>query len=265
MLVPVSVLPNVSRPTHTQRPRRNTSRSTFHLNQPHQRPVHCQPLPSHPVANRLCPLLLLNLCTSSRNRSYAHSPFFSLQCSRLSRSIPTRWSRNPIWRTHVRPLGSRGKRQSRMLKSVTKLVKTSVEGLASDLKGIDDGEDELGLVRIRTKRYEIIVTPAIGSCWSYCRTRTSRRNSRRFSLCSIPLHTVSVLLPTKERKRADIADIYPIFSVLRVSFLCNLIFYSPHSHTQTHSYHMSFSLVLFYIPQLVYELLSRHSVSEYLC
>lgn len=58
------------------------------------------------------------------------------------------------------PSGPGAKGRAEMLKSVTKLVKTSVEGLASDLKGIDDGEDELGLVRIRTKRYEIIVTPS---------------------------------------------------------------------------------------------------------
>lgn len=68
-----------------------------------------------------------------------------------------------------------------MLKSVTRLVKSSVESLAGDIREIDetvscrsnqanrDGhrlilawfgiQDELGFLRIRTKKYEIMITP----------------------------------------------------------------------------------------------------------
>lgn len=56
------------------------------------------------------------------------------------------------------PSGPGAKQRAEMLKSVTKLVKGSVEGLAHDVKQID-GEDELGFLRVRTKKYEILVTP----------------------------------------------------------------------------------------------------------
>ncbi|SNX87165.1 related to Dynein light chain 2B, cytoplasmic [Melanopsichium pennsylvanicum] len=56
------------------------------------------------------------------------------------------------------PSGPGANTRAEMLKSVTTLVKASVESLASDIKLIDD-TDELGFLRIRTKKYEIMITP----------------------------------------------------------------------------------------------------------
>lgn len=56
------------------------------------------------------------------------------------------------------PSGPGAKQRAEMLKSVTRLVKSSVESLASDIKAIDD-TDELGFLRVRTKKYEIMITP----------------------------------------------------------------------------------------------------------
>lgn len=76
------------------------------------------------------------------------------------------------------PSGPGAKQRAEMLKSVTRLVKSSVESLASDIRAIDetvsfslcfafeeDGmltarkQDELGFMRVRTKKYEIMITP----------------------------------------------------------------------------------------------------------
>ncbi|SJX63341.1 related to Dynein light chain 2B, cytoplasmic [Sporisorium reilianum f. sp. reilianum] len=56
------------------------------------------------------------------------------------------------------PSGPGAKQRAEMLKSVTRLVKSSVESLASDIRAIDE-TDELGFMRVRTKKYEIMITP----------------------------------------------------------------------------------------------------------
>ncbi|SPO23869.1 related to Dynein light chain 2B, cytoplasmic [Ustilago trichophora] len=56
------------------------------------------------------------------------------------------------------PSGPGAKGRAELLKSVTRLVKGAVEGLAADIRGIDES-DELGFLRIRTKKYEIMITP----------------------------------------------------------------------------------------------------------
>lgn len=56
------------------------------------------------------------------------------------------------------PSGPGAKQRAELLKSVTRLVKSSVESLARDIKAIDDS-DELGFLRVRTKKYEIMITP----------------------------------------------------------------------------------------------------------
>ncbi|SPO45279.1 related to Dynein light chain 2B, cytoplasmic [Moesziomyces antarcticus] len=56
------------------------------------------------------------------------------------------------------PSGPGANQRAEMLKSVTKLVRSSVDDLARDIKAIDQS-DELGFLRIRTKKYEIMVTP----------------------------------------------------------------------------------------------------------
>lgn len=82
------------------------------------------------------------------------------------------------------PSGPGAKQRAEMLKSVTRLVKSSVESLASDIRAIDETvsstdthritkyarailtrnalsttQDELGFMRVRTKKYEIMITP----------------------------------------------------------------------------------------------------------
>ncbi|CCF52702.1 hypothetical protein NDA14_007195 [Ustilago hordei] len=61
------------------------------------------------------------------------------------------------------PSGPGAKGRAQLLKAVTKLVKTSVEGLSEDLEALDgeagNGGDQLAFLRVRTKRFEIMVSP----------------------------------------------------------------------------------------------------------
>ena len=56
------------------------------------------------------------------------------------------------------PSGPGAKQRAELLKSVTRLVKSSVESVASEIGNMDE-TDELGFLRVRTKRYEIMITP----------------------------------------------------------------------------------------------------------
>ncbi|PWZ03834.1 hypothetical protein BCV70DRAFT_215191 [Testicularia cyperi] len=56
------------------------------------------------------------------------------------------------------PTGPGAKERAELLKKVVKLVKSAVSTLADDVKSLDDS-DELGFLRIRSKKYEIMITP----------------------------------------------------------------------------------------------------------
>ena len=102
------------------------------------------------------------------------------------------------------PSGPGAKGRAELLKGVTKLVKTSVEGLSEDLKALDggagNGGDQLRFLRVRTKRFEIMVTP------------NDKYLLVVLQVCTSPFR--EVLIPGEEEE-ADILALYTILPFVR--------------------------------------------------